>query len=194
MRYGATSVDTQLIDRFRAGDDAAFDELVQHHKQRIFTLIYRMTGDRDWSEDITVEVFLEAFSSLPRFRQDAKFATWLHRLAVNVCLEQLRLKKAKRQVLETSLGEIQQLESPNPAQAMLQRELADQVLGAMQILPEAHRAAMALFYLEERSCAEIAEILSLPRGTVKSRIYHATRQLRDKLRADGILPVAGGDF
>jgi len=182
-----TSTDSRLIESFRKGDAAAFDALVERHKQRVFNLLYRMTGDRERAEDITVDVFLETYFSLPGFKQKAKFTTWLHRLAVNVCLEHLRRKKAKRQLEETSLEEGEAKAVSSPAELVITKELAERIIGAIQVLPETHRAAITMFYLEGRSCAEIAEILDIPRNTVKTRIFYATRVLRDRLQDEGII-------
>ena len=184
--------DFQLVDRFSEGDAAAFDALVERHKQRVFNLVYRMTGDREWAEEITIDVFLETYLSLPSFNKRAKFGTWLHRLAVNVCLEHIRRKKAKRQLEEVPLKEEEVAAPVSPAEIAMTNQLAEQVVRAMQTLPDVHRAAITMFYLEERSCAEIAEILGIPRNTVKTRLFYGTRTLRDQLRAKGILPQPGG--
>jgi len=185
-------MDSEAVDRFLGGDERAFDALVQRHRQRIFDLVYRMTNDRDWAEDITVEVFVEVFRSLPKFQKKAKFGTWLHRIALNVCLENIRQRKAKKYVPEVPLEEAELASVSDPAQSAARGDSAARVMAAMQTLPEVHRAAVTMFYLEERSCAEIAEILHIPRNTAKTRIFYATRVLRDNLRAQGILPQSGG--
>ena len=179
--------DITLAEKFLRGDAQAFDALVARHKERVYSLIYRMTGDREWAEDITVEVFVEAYQSLPSFRQRASFATWLHRVAVNVCLEHLRSLKAKRQIQEVQLDEADVPSRLSAADVMMTRELADQIVRAMQTLPLAQRAALSLFYLEERTHSEIAEILGIPKNTVKTRIFYGTRALRDQLQAKGII-------
>ena len=187
----SASLDAQLIKRFRGGEATAFDALVLRHRQRVFRLVYRMTGDADWAEDITVEVFLEAYLSLPGFQQRSQFNTWLHRLAVNVCLEHIRHRKAKRYLTEEPLDS-QHIASPgNPADAAMNRDLAQRITAAMQDLPECHRAAVVMYHLENLSCAEIAEILGISRNTVKTRIFYGTRVLRDLLRANGVLSDAG---
>jgi RNA polymerase sigma-70 factor (ECF subfamily) len=181
------SLDTKLIQRFREGEAAAFDVLVARHRQRVFNLIYRMIGDPDRAEDVTIDVFLEAYLSLSGFREESLFTSWLHRLTVNVCLEDIRRQKAKRHLPEESL-ECQQVASPGDlSDTVVNKELARRITSAMQFLPEGQRAAVVLFYVENLSCAEIARLLGIPRGTVKTRIFYGTRQLRDRLRADGIL-------
>jgi len=182
-------MDSNLIDRFLEGDASAFDALVERHRQRVFNLVYRITNDRDWAEDITVKVFVEVYVALPQFKKQAKFATWLHRIAVNVCLENIRRRKAKKLLREVQLEEGGLAGASDPAQGAMARDLAARVTAAMQVLPETHRAAITMFYLEQRSYAEIAEILGIPRNTAKTRIFHGTKVLRDRLRAEGILPA-----
>ena len=185
-------MDSEAVDRFLGGDERAFDALVQRHRQRIFDLVYRMTNDRDWAEDITVDVLVEVFRSLPKFQKRAKFSTWLHRVALNVCLQSIRQRKARKYLAEVPLEEAELAAVPDPAQSAGGDDSTTRVMAAMQTLPEVHRAAVTMFYLEERSCAEIAEILNIPRNTAKTRIFYATRVLRDNLRAQGIIPQSRG--
>jgi RNA polymerase sigma-70 factor (ECF subfamily) len=186
--WRAANPDIKLIERSRAGDRDAFDVIVARHKKRIFNLLYRMTGDREWAEEITLEVFLEAHCALHGFKHEAKFYTWLHRIAINVCLEHMRSRKAQPQWAEVPFEEWRDQIIPAPAEQAMDRCLAEQITSVMLALPEAQRAALVMFYLEERNCAEIAEILSIPRSTVKTRIFYGTRALRDKLREAGIVP------
>jgi len=185
-------MDSKVIDCFLAGDASAFDALVERHRQRVFNLVYRMTNDREWAEDITVEVLVEVFLSLPKFKKRAQFATWLHRVALNVCLESIRRRKSKKHLPEAPLEEAELAAVSDPAESITSNDLAARVTAAMQLLPETHRAAMTMFYLEELTCAEIAKILGIPRNTAKTRIFHGTKILRDKLRAKGILPLSAG--
>lgn len=181
-------MDSKLIDRFRVGDTSAFDALVERHRQRIFNLVYRITNDREWAEDITVEVFVEVFLSLPKFRNRAKLTTWLHRTAVNVCLESIRRRRSKKHLPEVPLEEARFAVVSDPAEIITNNDLAARVTAAMQVLPETHRAAMTMFYLEELSCAEIGKTLGIPRNTAKTRIFYATKILRDRLQSEGVLP------
>jgi RNA polymerase sigma-70 factor (ECF subfamily) len=179
--------DLDLVSRFCRGDAAAFDGLVQRHKEYVYNLIYRMTGDREWAEDITVEVFFQTHRSLRSFRHEARFLTWLHRLAINVCMNEIRQQKSKRRLEELPLSD-SQVGDDSLADSVITRELADRIIQAMQVLPETHRATMTMFYMDGRSCQEIADILHIPRATVKTRIFYATRVLRDRLRATGVIP------
>jgi len=182
--------DLGLVNRFLEGDKRAFDALVERHRRRVHELAYRMTCDHDWAEDITVDVFVEAYQSLARFRGAATFRTWLHRVAVNVCLEHLRRRKAKRQVEEFPL-EGQEIASPDTVlDQVASRELAERVMRAVQALPPAQRAAIVMFYIKGFSQAEIARILRIPKNTVKTRIFYGTRAVRDCLEAEAALVPA----
>jgi len=185
--------DLRLVNRFLEGDKCAFDALVERHRRRVHGLAYRMTRDHDSAEDITVDVFVEVYQSLARFRGAATFRTWLHRVAVNVCLEHVRRRRAKRQVEEFPL-EGQELASPDTVlDQVASRELAERVMRAIQALPLAQRAAIVMFYIKGFSQAEIARILRIPKNTVKTRIFYGTRAVRDCLEAEAasVPPKAG---
>jgi RNA polymerase sigma-70 factor (ECF subfamily) len=185
---------SRLVKRFCRGDKAAFDVLVAYHRQRVLELVSRMTGDREWAEELTDEVFLEAYRALPGFQHRSTFTTWLHRVAVNVCLEHLRKRRSNPGLTEVPLHDGHGAVSENPVDMAMSREQAQLITAAIDSLPEAHRTALALYYLKQLSCNEIAEILRVPRNTVKTRIFHGTRALRDKLKADGVVfvPRNGG--
>jgi len=183
--------DASLVTRVQQGDISAFDTLVSRHRSRVYRLAHRMTRDREAAEDVTVEAFCEAYRAIGRFKPRAKFTTWLHRVAVNVCLEHLRRKRAKHLLVEVELD-------PNTPAAddtwelVLTRDLADRAIRAIEELPETHKAPVSMFYLKQLSCAEIAETLGIPRNTVKTRIFYATRTLRDRLAADASARPEGG--
>jgi RNA polymerase sigma-70 factor (ECF subfamily) len=191
MKFPFRDPDAVLVARTQQGDSNAFDALVCRHRSRVYRLAYAMMRDREAAEDVTVEAFCEAYRAIGRFKPRAKFTTWLHRVAVNVCLEHLRRKRAKHRLVEVELD-------PNaPAvddtwELVLTRDLADRAIQAIGELPETHKAPVSMFYLEQLSCAEIAETLGIPRNTVKTRIFYATRTLRDRLAADVSARSEGG--
>ncbi len=188
MNYAASDIDLRLIERFARGEEAAFDALVARHRRVIHNLVHHMVGDREAAEDVTLEVFLQAYLSLPSFGRRAKFSTWLHRIAVNVCLQHLRQPRLRWQAAEVPLGEDHVLLAEDAAELVLRHETTALVVAAMQELPETQRAAVILYHLQDRDFLEIAEILGIPAGTAKTRVFHGTRMLREKLRALGVLP------
>lgn len=177
----------RLVERFCRGDEAAFDALVTYHRQRVYALVHRMTRDHERAEEITDEVFLETYRALPSFRYQSSFSTWLHRVAVNVCLEQLRSEKARKAMSEVPLRGDDEHLLVDPAEVALGRENARLIAEAIESLEEPQRMTVMLYYLKQLTCAEIAGVLGVPRNTVKTRLFHGTRLLRDKLVANGIV-------
>ena len=180
-------VDSKLVARSLSGDSQAFDALVARHRQHVYALACQMTGDREWAEDITVEVFVEVYQSLSMFEERSRFSTWLRRISVNVCLEHIRRSKAKRQIKECPL-EVEEIASAtDPAEVVISRELSQRIGAAIEALSPAHRAAVALFYVDGLSYDEIGKMLGIPRNTARSRVFHGTRALRDQLQSQGII-------
>ncbi len=182
--------DAALVGSFLQGDLSAFDALVARHRGHVYGVAYRMTRDREAAEDITVEAFCEAYRGLPRFRPQARFSTWLHRITVNVCLEHLRHARRKRQVEEVALED--DLPAPtDAAETVITRDLACRIVRAIEELPPAQQEAIRMFYFEQRSCAEIAQALKIPRNTVKTRLFYGTKALRDRFEAEAVLESEG---
>ncbi len=163
----ATQAEAELVTRARRGDTAAFEDLYRSHRDRVYTLCLSLCGDAEEAQDLLQETFVRAYRSLPQFRGDAQFATWLHRIAVNLYRDVLRHRA--RQPEPTAPP------PPDPAAA----ELADQVRAALARLQPAHRIVLALRYGQSLSHQEIAALLrwSLPR--VKVTIHRAKRAFRD---------------
>ena len=160
------------------GDGNAFEDIVRTYEKNVYNIALRMTGDREDALDISQEAFLKAYHSLPSFRGEGKFSVWLYRIVSNTCLDFLRSRSRRNEV---SLSEA------------LQRGLLR--------LPEDQRKILLLREIEGLSYDEIARVLSIEGGTVKSRIYRARRKLCEFLAGDGnISPSAssnktgGGDM
>lgn len=191
--------DAELIALCRGGDLSAFDVLVERHQNRIFNLCYWMLGHREEAADATQDAFVRAFRSLPNFRGESTFATWLHRIAVNTSLDAAaRRKRAPLPYSDVNAGDGDDHESPDidsapapgtladgePASVALRRERHVAVRAALSRLPEHFRQALVLFEIEGHPYEEIAHMLQLPLGTVKSRINRARLRLRDELQTD----------
>jgi RNA polymerase sigma-70 factor (ECF subfamily) len=184
--------DTQerlLIERCKNGDSAAFDTLVRNYEKRVYNLAYRLSGHYDEANDISADAFLRVFQALKMFRGDANFSTWLYRIVTNVYLDR-RKRTLNKQHL--SLEEYIELEensvarqiedtAPTPSMAAEARERTDLLQGAIAALPDYQRALIVLYHTESLSYEEIAQVLSLPIGTVKSRLNRARLTLREKL-------------
>jgi RNA polymerase sigma-70 factor (ECF subfamily) len=174
----------RLIERCRAGDEQACEELVRQYQDRVFALIYRITGDAERVEDIAQEVFLRAFRSLKKFRGGSSFYTWLYRITVNTTLNALRASSRRQ---ETSLEALDGLEGPvdpgaDPVEAAAHRQVARRVKEAIDQLDEQYRAIVYLREIQGLSYEEIAEVVALPVGTVKSRLFRARQNLKELLK------------
>ncbi len=183
--------DAQLVTRAKGGDRRSFDLLVQRHHNLVYNTAYRMLGDAGGAEDATQTAFIRAYRSLSRFRGKSAFSTWLYRIVSNVCLDALRTRRDDSVGLEVSYDgddEVQQRplpdESAEPAANAERSELQRVVHRAISQLPEDYRMVLVLYDITGFSYEEIAGILQIPLGTVKSRLNRARLALRDVIAPD----------
>lgn len=183
--------DAQLVRRAKGGDRRSFDLLVQRHHNLVYNTAYRMLGDTGSAEDATQTAFIRAYRSLNRFRGKSAFSTWLYRIVSNVCLDALRSRKGDTVGLEVSYDgdeEAQERplpdESAEPAANAERSELQRIVHRAISQLPEDYRMVLVLYDITGFSYEEIAGILQIPLGTVKSRLNRARLALRDVIAPD----------
>ncbi len=168
--------DAEIIARARRGDPSALDELVRRHQGRIYNLAYRMLRQAEDAEDVTQEAFLKAFAALPRLKDDRAFASWLGRIAANLCLMRLR-SPARRAEVPMDPAVI----PTDGALPALSLEVGGHVREALDRLPPKYRLAVIAFYLEGRSYQEGARLAGVPLLTFKTRLYRARRMLRRAL-------------
>lgn len=185
----------KIIKRASAGDADAFEQLVLTYQTPIFNLCLRMTGNPEDAADLSQESFLKAWRSLGSFQFESSFSTWLYRLASNTCLDYLRSIKRHPKVsltVEDSDGETQMMDfpdtAPTPEDAAISKEENELLSRAMQELDEQQRQILTLRVVNDLSYAEIAEILSIKEGTVKSRLARTRDALRKKLLQSGNNP------
>ena len=188
-----TQTERELVSRARAGDTAAFEQLMLDNQDRVYTLCLRMTGNREDALDLAQETFLNAWRGLPRFQGESSFATWIYRLASNVCIDFLRKEKRRRSLsmtvsLDGEEGE-RQAELPDerdtPERHLERAELRRAVARGLDRLSPEHRQALVLRELQGLSYAEIGRALGLEEGTVKSRISRARLALRKEMISQG---------
>jgi len=159
----------------RAGDPAAFEPLVRRYQRMIFVLAYRMTGAPESAEDLTQEVFMRAFQELPHYREEAKFATWLHQIAINHCLN-FKKRAARQAGLIAGWTEEQTRRVSGHGTGDV--DLAASVQEALLALDERQRAAVILTVYDGLSHAEAARALRCSEATVSWRVFMARRKLR----------------
>jgi RNA polymerase sigma-70 factor (ECF subfamily) len=186
--------DHRLLEATREGDEAAFAELVRRYRNQITNYVYRMTNDYDLAVDLAQETFMRVYAAAERYQTSYAFSTYIYRIATNLAISELRRRKRRRLVsLSSFFGEREsptdsfELEMPDkgPLQdvTVVEDERRAAVARAIATLPEKYRAPLVLRDVEERSYDEIARILNMNEGTVKSRINRARGFLRDKLQA-----------
>ncbi len=186
--------DHHLLAATLEGDETAFAELVRRYRNQITNYVYRMTNDYDAAVDLAQETFMRVYAAADRYQTTYAFSTYIYRIATNLAISELRRRKRRRLVSLTGFfqshdatGEATELDLPdsNPLQdvTVVEGERRSAVARAIATLPEKYRAPLVLRDVEERSYEEIACILQMSEGTVKSRINRARTFLRDKLQA-----------
>ena len=180
----------ELTRAAAGGDEAAFEELVRLHEKKVYNLALRMCGSPEDAADAAQEAFLAAWKSLPNFRGEAGFSTWLYRLTSNAAIDHLR--RTRRQRWEASLDDEALRvdaadEAPSPQARAEGEELRGAVLSGRAQLSDDHRQALTLRELQDLSYEEIAAVLEIDLGTVKSRISRARGALRKILLKNGNL-------
>jgi RNA polymerase sigma-70 factor (ECF subfamily) len=181
--------DTILIERALAGDQQAYADLLQKYRGPVYNLIIRMVKSKEEAEDLVQEAFIKAFNSLHSFNMQYAFSTWLYKIAINNSIDHFRKQKLKLcsldKPVESKEGELKR-EFPDVTFAadkdLLNNEKTGLIQDAIDSLPEKYRLSIVYRHQEEKSYEEIAEIMEIPLGTVKARIFRAREMLKKKLK------------
>ncbi len=186
---GADSVDRELVERVQGGDKRAFDILVRKYQHKIVNLISRYIHDPSEAQDVAQEAFLKAYRALPAFRGESAFYTWIYRIAINTAKNFLVAQDRRPPADDIEAVEAEQVygaaqlrETDTPEGLVLTGEIENTILRAIEDLPEDLRTAITLRELEGLSYEEIAETMSCPVGTVRSRIFRAREAIDNRLR------------
>ena len=186
VSWQAEQDDTQLVKASQQGDQDAFALLVQRHQRRVFNMSLHMLQDYEEASEITQEAFLAAWQGLPSFRGEACFATWLYRIAYNCSLRHLEWGKRER-ALQAAMQAEQILEEVNKERQVEDilelRDRQTMVREQMEKLPAKYRIVLILRHLQERTYEEMADILTMPIGTIKTHLFRARNLLKERLLA-----------
>ncbi len=189
-------VDRILVDRFKHGDQSAFDEMVRRYWDRIYARVLQLLKNRQDAEEVTQDAFVRAHRGLENFRGDASFSTWLFQIATNLAHNKYwywwRRKRDVSISLEQSISDdgsatlidVVPSGEENPGEATVTKELVDRVADCMPQLSEKHHEILKLRLVKNLSYEEIAQNLGISVGTVKSRIARARDSLRLKLGSE----------
>ncbi|MDP9343528.1 MAG: RNA polymerase sigma factor [Actinomycetota bacterium] len=167
-------VGRDLLASAKAGDPAAFEELVAQTHRRVYSVAYRLVGDRAEAEDVAQEAYLRIFRGLAGFREEARFETWMYRIVANCAVSALRRRGRFGDVVP---GE--ELDQPAPEQIEQQTVDSDELTRALAELPEGQRVVVILKDVYGLSCREIGDELGVEEGAVKVRLHRARRRLAD---------------
>jgi RNA polymerase sigma-70 factor (ECF subfamily) len=186
-----------LVARAKKGDAAAVDEIIRRYHQKAFAIAFRnCSGDVELARDLTQEAFLRVIRNLKRFETKASFYTWLYRIVVNTCLDAKRRERRRRWLIPFSMVSTEDPEhtgktpkeqagsehgDPNPLSALSGKELKVRVQDALATLSEQQRMVFELKVFEERGIPEIAGMMGIAEGTIKSHLFRATRHVRKAL-------------
>jgi RNA polymerase sigma-70 factor (ECF subfamily) len=178
--------DIELVVASKAGNQDAFAQLVQRHQRRVFNLVFRMLQQYEEANEVTQETFLAAWQGLPAFRGDARFSTWLYRIAYNCSLKQLEQRKrdAALQIAVQAEQSLQHESCDERAEAEMEaHERQVLVREHLSMLPAKYRIVLVLRHLQELTYEEMAEILTMPIGTIKTHLFRARNLLKERLES-----------
>ena len=183
--------DKHMLVRARRGELSAFEELVRKYEKRVYAVALRSSGSPEDAADITQEVFLRAWRSIETFRGDSGFSTWLFRITMNMCVDHARHKQSQPQCQPLVIGEDAERPipdtAPTPEEYLDNSELGRELAAALDAVSEEHRRIVLLRDVSGMSYTEIAEVLEISEGTVKSRLARARVALRRILLERGNL-------
>jgi RNA polymerase sigma-70 factor (ECF subfamily) len=171
------------MEKWQTGDMGAFEALFRQHERLVFRTAYLITGNREVSEDILQEVFLSVWKSRHTYDPDkGKLTTWLHRITVNECSRKKAGKPLPAISLEEKGVDLPEMKHESqPEEVVITRMEYDRLLRAMNALDTKHRSVLVLRYFNDLSYLEIAEVLEIPLGTVKSRLNQSLKYLKEQM-------------
>ncbi|WP_434509562.1 RNA polymerase sigma factor [Desulfitobacterium sp. AusDCA] len=180
--------DEELIQSILQGCGEKYAIIVERYQAQLYRTAYYYTQNMEDARDLTQEIFIKAYNSLKKFKHGSTFSTWLYRIAVNHCIDWNRRKKPHYEE-SICLDDLSNKQA-GPEELLLQREMASEIHKLVENLPEYYRTILILYYFEEFTPQQIADILSMSKRTVETRLYRGKKILRDKIP----LKLSGGVF
>ncbi len=178
--------DIELMLRVKDGDDGAFSELLKRYYTKILNYVYKYTYSRETSEDLTQEIFMRVYRSANSYKPEAKFSTWLYKIATNLCLTEVTTSSKKKSSsldeIQENIGSIQDNTSVDQADVRYRLEMKEIIFSSMKILSENERSAIILCKYEQLSYDEVDEMLNCTVGAVKTYVYRGRSKLMEKLK------------
>jgi RNA polymerase sigma-70 factor (ECF subfamily) len=181
MTSGYGDPDIELMLRFQRGDERAFEDLVAKHTRGVLNLVYRYLGDASRAEDVAQDVFVKVYRARKKYEPKAKFSTWLYRIAVNHCLNEIRSRRSEPVGTAPVNGLLEKPAEDPPDSNLSREELRKAVQAAIDALPGNQRVAVILARYQEMSYDEIAETMGMSLEAIKSLLFRAKENLQKSL-------------
>ncbi len=182
--------DTISIEKALKGNQNAYRELTERHRTAIFHIVYKIVRDRETANDLVQETFMKAFASLASYRSEYRFSTWLYKIAANCSIDFLRKKRIQALSLDRAINDesgSREMDVPDysyhPGRDLERKEQRFSIKEAINSLPDKYREVIIYRHQDDKSYEEIADLLDIPLGTVKARIFRARELLKKKLKA-----------
>ena len=187
--------DEDIIRQVLKGDSELYAEIIDRYSGKVYSTAYSYTHHQEEAKDLVQEILIKTYNSLNGFKADARFSTWLYRIAVNSCIDWSRKKKSKVLMTamsyeDTNIFEMISSDTESPEELFLQQENMETVRTAVDDLPEIYKTVLILYYFEELQVQEICNILDIPRKTIETRLYRAKKILKAILRKE----LLGGEL
>ena len=187
--------DEDLIRLIMKGDSDLYSEIIDRYSGKVYSTAYSYTHSQEEAKDLVQEILIKTYNSLSGFKADAKFSTWLYRIAVNTCIDWSRKKKSKAIMTamsfeDTDIFDVMVSDTDGPEELLLRQENKETIRNAVDDLPEIYKTVLILYYFEELQVQEICSILDTPRKTVETRLYRAKKLLKSILRQE----LLGGEL
>jgi len=180
--------DAVLVERVLAGDERAFQTLVEQYQRKVFTIAYGILRNPDDAMDVSQDAFVKVHKHLPNFKGQSSFYTWLYRIVVNLCIDRKRRAARAAEVdyndaldhndHQTDAPTLGTVHLDSPSRSLARKELREHIRAALDKLSDAHREILVLREFEGLSYEELAEVLGVPKGTVMSRLFHARKNFQ----------------
>ncbi len=182
--------DTEVIEQALKGDQHAYRILAERHRPAVFHIVYKIVRDKETANDLVQETFMKAFTSLATYRSEYRFSTWLYKIAANCSIDHLRKKRIQVLSLEGQMDhefEGRTIDVPDysyhPERDLVRKQQRFSIEEAIDSLPKKYREVIVYRHKDDKSYEEIADLLDIPIGTVKARIFRARELLKKKLKS-----------
>ncbi|MFZ5353046.1 MAG: RNA polymerase sigma factor [Bacillota bacterium] len=188
--------DEEIIIHILNGKTSLYSDIVERYQNKVFSTAYGYAHDYEEAKDITQEIFIKLYNNLNKYKEQARFSTWLYRIAVNHCIDWTR--KNKKNITSSFWADGENIdildticdEGDSPEAIVIKQEYKEQIVNTLEKLPEIYKTVLILFFMEDMNTNEIAEVLEVPKKTVETRLYRAKSMIKSILSET----MLGGEY